>query len=240
MARDTVKTKLLVSVRDGIEAREALEGGADIIDVKEPNHGSLGRPDPRKVGEVVRVIAGRLPVSVALGELDEGRRLDGFAFDTVHYVKVGLHGVSDGWPNHLSELYASLPGGTRGVAVAYAERDVTVPVAQVLSWAIENHCAGLLIDTHEKDGRTLLDHRTTGELCLLRESLHKYGLFLALAGSISAQAIEKVLTVSPDIVAVRGAVCERGDRTGRVRADRVFAVKAMIEAHNARAVVSAG
>ena len=34
--------KLLVSVRSADEAEVALEGGADIIDVKEPLHGSLG------------------------------------------------------------------------------------------------------------------------------------------------------------------------------------------------------
>ena len=35
-------TKLLVSVRDAAEAIDALAGGADLIDVKEPLAGSLG------------------------------------------------------------------------------------------------------------------------------------------------------------------------------------------------------
>jgi uncharacterized protein (UPF0264 family) len=35
-------TGLLVSVRDAAEAADALAGGADLIDVKEPNAGSLG------------------------------------------------------------------------------------------------------------------------------------------------------------------------------------------------------
>ena len=35
-------TGLLVSVRDAAEAEAALRGGATLIDVKEPRHGSLG------------------------------------------------------------------------------------------------------------------------------------------------------------------------------------------------------
>ena len=36
-------TKLLVSVRDADEARDALSVGVDLLDVKEPDQGSLGR-----------------------------------------------------------------------------------------------------------------------------------------------------------------------------------------------------
>ncbi|MFM7835691.1 MAG: (5-formylfuran-3-yl)methyl phosphate synthase, partial [Planctomycetaceae bacterium] len=36
--------RLLVSVRSADEAVVAATGGADIIDIKEPRHGSLGRP----------------------------------------------------------------------------------------------------------------------------------------------------------------------------------------------------
>ena len=35
---------LLVSVRSAAEAATALAGGADLIDVKEPSRGPLGRP----------------------------------------------------------------------------------------------------------------------------------------------------------------------------------------------------
>ena len=38
--------KLLVSVVSGVEARRALAGGADIIDVKDPHEGALGAPSP--------------------------------------------------------------------------------------------------------------------------------------------------------------------------------------------------
>jgi uncharacterized protein (UPF0264 family) len=63
---------LLVSVRSAAEAEAALAGGAGLIDVQEPGRGSLGRADAETVAAVLRAVAGRRPVSAALGELTEG------------------------------------------------------------------------------------------------------------------------------------------------------------------------
>jgi hypothetical protein len=62
---------LLVSVRNAAEAEEALAGGADIIDVKEPSRGPLGRADAQNARDVIQTVSGRRLVSVALGELAE-------------------------------------------------------------------------------------------------------------------------------------------------------------------------
>ena len=60
---------LLVSVRSADEARAALAGGADVIDIKEPGRGPLGRADEATWRAVRAEVAGRVPVSAALGEL---------------------------------------------------------------------------------------------------------------------------------------------------------------------------
>ncbi|MBV9124193.1 MAG: hypothetical protein JO112_12620, partial [Planctomycetes bacterium] len=62
---------LLVSVRSAVEAEAALAGGATLIDVKEPAHGSLGRALDAILEEVVACVGGQCPVSAALGELRE-------------------------------------------------------------------------------------------------------------------------------------------------------------------------
>lgn len=61
-------TRLLVSVVSAEEARAALAGGADIIDVKDPRAGALGAPSPRVLAEVVDAVGDAAPVSVALGD----------------------------------------------------------------------------------------------------------------------------------------------------------------------------
>ena len=60
---------LLVSVRSLEEAKAAFESGAALIDVKEPAHGSLGHANSGVIEEIVAYVAGRRPVSAAMGEL---------------------------------------------------------------------------------------------------------------------------------------------------------------------------
>ena len=62
-------TGLLVSVRSAAEARAALLGGADLIDVKEPLRGSLGAADADRLREISEVVSGQLTLSAAWGEL---------------------------------------------------------------------------------------------------------------------------------------------------------------------------
>jgi (5-formylfuran-3-yl)methyl phosphate synthase len=90
--------KLLVSVVSASEARLALAGGADIIDVKDPREGALGAPSPRTLAEVVAAVDGAAPVSVALGDLPDlphtaALAAGGAAACGVDYVKLGLRGV---------------------------------------------------------------------------------------------------------------------------------------------------
>ena len=90
--------KLLVSVVSAAEARAALVGGADIIDIKDPREGALGAPSPGTLAEVVATIDGAAPVSVALGDLPDlphtaALAACGAAACGVDYVKLGLRGV---------------------------------------------------------------------------------------------------------------------------------------------------
>src|SRR5256712_12388438 len=88
--------RLLVSVADPSEARAALEGGADVIDAKQPRRGALG-PVRRDVLAAIRQVVGAArPVSAALGDArDEaalGRAAGGAAGLGVAFVKGGLAG----------------------------------------------------------------------------------------------------------------------------------------------------
>src|SRR5688572_10247306 len=122
---------LLVSVRSAEEAKAALAGGADVIDIKEPDRGPLGPADPRTMAEIVRVVADRAPVSAAAGELlDVAERS---ALRTIESIpagislcKIGLRGCGErpDWKNHWDQA-AALCRVTdqhkRLVAVVYAD-----------------------------------------------------------------------------------------------------------------------
>jgi (5-formylfuran-3-yl)methyl phosphate synthase len=80
---------LLVSVRDAAEAAAALEGGAAIIDVKEPRHGPLGAADPEAIAAVAQVVGSRRPWTMACGELGDDR---GDAAGDSHRGQGTVHG----------------------------------------------------------------------------------------------------------------------------------------------------
>ncbi len=201
-------TKLLVSVRSAEEATAALTSGADIIDVKEPVRGSLGRADDRVIREVMEVVGGRVAVSAALGELVDDPKPPpaGLAF-----VKVGLAGLGDDWRNRWKAWSSSC---NAAVLVAYAD---VHEIDDLLSFANETRPAVFLIDTSHKDGKTLFDHLTIEKLSLVRQ---RCAVPLAVAGSLGLENVDSLLPLKPDIIAVRGAVC-RGGRDGTVDVELV-------------------
>jgi uncharacterized protein (UPF0264 family) len=107
---------LLVSVRSAEEAAAALAGGADLIDVKEPSRGSLGRADDATIAAVVRTVGGQRPVSAALGELRD--HPSPCAVPGLAYLKWGLAGL------RAAFVDGKQPAGGRGSCRADSVVDV--------------------------------------------------------------------------------------------------------------------
>jgi uncharacterized protein (UPF0264 family) len=228
---------LLVSVRSPAEAEAALAGGADLIDIKEPSRGALGRADDPTIDAVLKVVAGRRPVSAALGELSDGTpfRLD----SRLDFVKWGLAGFNSaahrraGGPSWQERLASELSREHKPQAVVVAYADWQCAEAPRLDEVVDFACARsgnvLLIDTHCKEpGKltsdrrpTLLDWLTPAEVNAVCQRCRAAGVRIALAGSLGVTEIEQLRGAAPAWFAVRGAVCERGHRQGEVQADRV-------------------
>jgi uncharacterized protein (UPF0264 family) len=212
---------LLVSVRSAEEAREAVRGGASIIDIKEPDRGPLGRASSTVWQAVRQVVPHSIPVSVALGELAEwqGDRDD---FDGISFRKLGLAGTGSDWMERWAEVRQEQGGLARWVAVAYADwASAGSPrPLPVLEAAIEaEDCSGILLDTWDKSKRSSLGPTVEWKDWVNRAQ--RAGRFVALAGSLDCQTIVRLSPLKPDLFAVRGAACERGDRRSMVRAERV-------------------
>jgi uncharacterized protein (UPF0264 family) len=226
---------LLVSVRSADEAEAALAGGAALIDVKEPEHGSLGCADAATVAAVLRAVAGRRPVSAALGELTEKgsgsfsriseKEPDPFSIASLAFVKWGLAGCCGrpDWPDELRRAADRLPPGCRPVAVAYADwrRAAAPPLDDVCAFACTRRWSAFLIDTWGKDGTTLLDWLSPDQLAELLARCRSAGVPVALAGSLGAEQLRQLRPLRPDWFAVRGAACGGGRRTSAIDAGRV-------------------
>jgi uncharacterized protein (UPF0264 family) len=213
---------LLVSVRSADEARAALAGGATVIDVKEPGRGPLGRADVAIWDAVRRAVPPEIPVSVALGDLWEWRDVGApraGSFAGISYRKLGLAGAGPDWADEWGQLRRDWGPGPSWVAVVYADwvaAGAPSP-ADVLRVALATGCAGLLVDTWDKSRPSPLD---LSWLALIRRA-QAAGRFVALAGGLDAEAMARLAPLRPDLFAVRGAACGRGDRRGSIDPVRV-------------------
>jgi uncharacterized protein (UPF0264 family) len=229
--------RLLVSVVSAEEARAALAGGADIIDVKDPREGALGAPSPRVLSEVVAAVGDAAPVSVALGD-DPGLphtaalAAHGAAACGAQFVKVGLRGVSeiDGAVALMSAVAHAVEAGVQVIAAAYADAGALDPPALAPQWLAalvdRTAIAGALVDTFVKDGRGLYRYLSPRELADLIDATHAVGGSFAVAGQLRLGELGRV---GADVVGVRTAVCRGGDRGGEL--DRGLVTTAAAEVH---------
>lgn len=231
---------LLVSVRNATEALAAISGGADIIDVKEPNRGPLGAADSQTISAVVRAVNGRATVTAALGELCDfiadqlPTRASALPAD-VSLFKIGLANCAaipdwkERWQQLIDSLDCESDDPARPVAVVYADWRAakSPPPESVLRAALDLRCPALLIDTWGKSNGMLFDHWPPAAMHDFLDEARSNGLIVVLAGSLADHSFATALALAPDLIAVRGAACDAG-RTGTVTAERVRKLKLAI------------
>ena len=235
--------QLLVSVRSAAEVGPALNGGADIIDAKEPARGSLGPVSAATLGEILAEVPPECPFSIALGDLASPEAV----FTAVAslelpvrpgptYLKLGFAGVRS--PEIVTRILATAVAtvaetGSAAlvVAVAYADADRADALAPELiaGSAHRAGAVGVLLDTHTKDGIGLLGWLASPALASWVASARGQGLLTALAGALTLENVDAVSAAGADVVGVRGAACE-GGRGGHVTAKRVRELRHRLDA----------
>ena len=237
--------KLLVSVADAGEARVAVRGGVDIVDVKNPEEGSLGAPAPGTIAQVRDTVPPERPVSAAIGDVPNlpgtaALAALGAAHAGAAYVKVGLWGTSteDEAVAVLRAVREALDGGPTVIAGAYAdaERVPSRPLAPgaVVAAARRAGVGGCLVDTAAKDGRGLFAWLTPDALTALVAAAHAANLEMALAGALRAEDLPTVRATGADIAGVRSAACREGRRTAPIDPERIAELRAVCAAPEPR------
>jgi uncharacterized protein (UPF0264 family) len=223
--------RLLVSVRDELEAAAAVTGGADIIDAKDPFAGALGPVTNDALHAIVAAVPRPRPVTAALGDADDEEAVErdarAFVSAGAALVKIGFAGMTAS--DRLDALMAAAVRGAgpdRVIAVAYAdyERAGSAGPDDILNAAMRAGAAGLLIDTADKEGPGLLGLISAHALGCAIARAHSAGLIAAVAGRLTGDDLPAARDAGADIAGVRGAACD-GGRTGRVCAERIALLK---------------
>jgi uncharacterized protein (UPF0264 family) len=216
------------------EALEAIAGGADILDVKNPLEGALGASFPWVIRRIRELTPRRLEVSCTLGEVgffagSVSLAAFGAASLGVDYIKVGIYGIKT-----AEDAVYLLQNVVRAakecnpkikVAVAgYADAEKIGSINPLLIPEIAQKAQAdvAMLDTSVKDGKTLFDNLTVEQIKNFVDSAHDYGLKAALAGSLRKQDLPMVYTLGADIAGLRGAACTDNNRvTGQITRKRV-------------------
>jgi uncharacterized protein (UPF0264 family) len=211
---ENCRPHLLVSVRNASEALDALAGGADWIDLKEPLAGPLGSVTSAVAREVEAKVGGRRPLSAALGELVDWQKSGSkelLAIEGLSVVKLGLaHCAGVDWQRQWLDLFAEIQAsGKQLAAVFYADwQDAGAPVpGEILDCVRRGGGEYLLVDTWNKSGPSTLEILGVKNLCNILLSARRSGIKTVLAGKISRDELSILSRLPVDVVAVRGAVC---------------------------------
>jgi uncharacterized protein (UPF0264 family) len=108
------------------------------------------------------------------------------------------------------------------VAVVYADvKSARAPEPNaVLDCAFDFGCRAMLVDTYTKTAGGLFSYLSRVRLAQLVHAARQRGLIVVLGGSLGLPTLDCALSLSPDFVAVRGAVCQ-GSRKGSLDASLV-------------------
>ncbi|MCX8150275.1 MAG: (5-formylfuran-3-yl)methyl phosphate synthase [Candidatus Bathyarchaeota archaeon] len=226
--------KLLVSPTDEKEALEAIAGGADIVDVKNPKEGTLGASFPWIIKRVREITPKNIEVSCTIGDLPNlpgtaALSALGAATLGVSYIKAGLYGVKNKdeavvLMKNITRAVKAFDASIKVVATGYADAERISAVDPLLVPVIAHiaECDVAMVDTAVKDGKTLLDFLHQHQLQTFIDEAHTLNLKVALAGSVKKEHLPLLYKLGTDIVGVRGAACTNGDRkSGQITRQRV-------------------
>ncbi len=224
------------------EAREAINGGADIIDVKNPKEGSLGANFPWVIKNIREITPEKMHVSATLGDVPYkpgtvSLAATGAAVSGADYIKVGLYGTKNYTEalevmENVVQAVDDINPDALVVASGYADahRVGAVDPMEIPRVAADSGSDLAMVDTAIKDGKTLFDFMDEKTIEKFTSKTHGYGLKSALAGSVTREQLPLLAELGCDVAGIRGAACIGGDRnSGTIHHQAVARLKQMME-----------
>ena len=234
--------RLLVSVKNAIEAKIALDCGIDILDVKAPRRGPLGRPsleDLRKISELTSTDT--VYRSFAWGELrdlsPEHVNCPSLP-ENFNFFKLGLSQLASNekWPALWKKQLQQF-AGFNPVAVAYGDfpRCAAPHPETIMEVGQQLGCQFFLIDTFSKiPKKNIFSYQSADTVQKWIEKAKNLGMKTVIAGSITNHEIKRCVAIAPDYIGVRGAVCSNGRETN-LEIDKLNELIEILRAANGQA-----
>jgi (5-formylfuran-3-yl)methyl phosphate synthase len=206
------RVRVLVSVRDDVEARIAADAGTDFIDLKDPARGALGGLEPAAVARIVRALRGPCGytgrISATVGDWPASslqallERVKIVADSGVDDVKVGIEAGTHAraWIEALARARA------RVVPVLIADQGVDDERVDAAFGA--RAFGAVMLDTAIKQGGSLVQRLPHDTLRRFVDHARAVGALAGLAGALRMDDAPTLKALSPDFAGFRSAVCD--------------------------------
>jgi len=211
-------TRWLASVKSLQEAQLLSAQLPDILDMKDPSKGALGALRPELVEEVVSWVHNRCLTSATIGDLPMdaeliAKAMTAMAATGVDYVKVGLF-VEPNLEACVEALADTVKSLNKPViAVIFADQ---APQPCLVAQLKRAGFVGLMVDTAEKKGLSLLDHWSLPTLQRFVNAVQEQGMLCGLAGALKVEDIELLQPLGADYLGFRSALCDKRQRTAQL------------------------
>ncbi|MHA1372065.1 MAG: (5-formylfuran-3-yl)methyl phosphate synthase, partial [Promethearchaeota archaeon] len=168
--------KLLVSPKSVPGAKNAIIGGSDIIDCKNPAEGSLGANFPWVIKEMKDLVDNAkknndhsdLKLSATIGDMPAlpgtaALAATGLASIGVDYIKIGVFGPKNADQafkllDAVRKAAKSVDSNIKVVAAGYADQErinTSIPPLELVTVAAKSRCDVVMVDTAIKDNKNL-------------------------------------------------------------------------------------
>ena len=206
-------TKILGSIKDIYEAEIISKFDFDIVDVKNVKDGALGYVGDSSLKKITKILsnhklsvtAGNDPSPLTKKQL---RRVVILEQLGIEYIKIGVFDTNL-LQEHSTFLESIKDTTLKTVGVIFAD---LINNEKEIEKILKLNYDGLMIDTALKNNRSTLDILSAETLKYFIESCKESGKFCGISGSLTSIKFEDVLSLQPNFIGLRGALCSNSKR----------------------------
>ena len=198
-------SKVLGSIKDLSEAKLLLKTDIDIIDLKDPSNGALGRLSNDDINNIVEYVANKKLTSSTIGDLPNNieiikKNVDEISSTNVNFIKIGVY------KKEYIKTLCDIKSCKKLIAVFFA--DIFLPSSKDINKLKNSSFSGVMIDTSNKKSGNLLDHVSYSDINDFLKIAKNFNLLTGVAGSINETHLDELIKLNPDYMGFRGALCE--------------------------------
>ena len=212
-------SKILASIKDLSEAKILINTDIDIIDLKDPSKGALGRLNKNDIEEIVDFINKKKLTSSTVGDLPNNEELisknvDEISSTNVDFIKIGVYDK-----NYVNTL-CKIKSRKKLIAVFFG--DIFLPAKNDIMCLKNSGFSGVMVDTSNKKSGNLFNHVSCSEINNFLTTSKNMNLLTGVAGSINETHINDIIKLNPNYMGFRGALCENSSsRSSNISANNV-------------------